>query len=150
MNPEEWVEGLRPWLRAEHAPAFGAAWEWLEPRCRTEEERRLAPALLLLLSPLNALVTPCRPVRGSSVNFQVTLSRQGVAGPERVRLVVRAERGPSAVGCQPSVEAGSSPPTADSRQPTAQLWLDAGGVLDDPVGSAARVLAALLVAAGEV
>src|SRR6266852_3446586 len=93
MTAEEWVETLRPWLRAEHAPAFGAAWEWLGPRCRTEEERRLAPALLLLLSPLNALVTPCRPAAGSCVNLQVTLSRQGVAGPERVRLMVRAGSG---------------------------------------------------------
>src|SRR5947207_551835 len=96
MNPEEWVEGLRPWVRADHAPAIGAAWEWLGPRCRTEEERWLGPALLLLLSPLNALVTPCRLAAGSRVNFQVTLSRQTVAGPERVRLVVRARSGAQA------------------------------------------------------
>src|SRR3989442_15382991 len=85
MDSEVWVEGLRPWLRAEHAPSFEAALEWLWPRCRTDEERSLAPALLLLLSPLNALVVPCRPAAGSCVNFQVTLSRQGVAGPGRGR-----------------------------------------------------------------
>src|SRR6266851_3568236 len=93
MNRVDWVEGLWPWVRAEHGPALEAAWAWLGPRCRTEEERRLAPALLLLLSPLNALVTPCRPVVGSCVNLQVALSRQGVVGPERARLVVRAGSG---------------------------------------------------------
>src|SRR5258708_18140918 len=93
MTAEEWTETLRLWLREAHAPAFDAALEWLWPRCRTEEERSFAPALLLLLSPLNALVAPCRPIAGSCVNFQVTLSRQGAAGPERVRLMVRAGEG---------------------------------------------------------
>ena len=148
MNAQEWVEGLRPWLRAEHAPAFGAAWEWLGARCRTEEERRLAPALLLLLSPLNALVTPCRPAAGACVNFQVTLSRQGVAGPERVRLVVRAGSGVQAL--RPSGVQADSPKRLKARTPEhLTLWLDAGGVVDDPLGSAARVLAALLDAAGD-
>jgi hypothetical protein len=147
VNSEEWMEGLWPWVRGEHRPALESAWGWLGPRCRTEEERRLAPVLLLLLSPLNALLIPCRPVVGSCVNFQVTLSRQGVVGPERVRLVVRAGRGLSAVGCRPSVEASSLSPTADSRPPTAELWLDADAAADDPLGSAAQVLGALLDAA---
>src|SRR6266498_4736959 len=84
---------IRPWLRPEHARAYEAAVEWLAPRCRTDEERRLAPALLLALAPLNALVAPCRPVEGSAINFQVTLSREGASGPERVRVTVRAGSG---------------------------------------------------------
>src|SRR5205085_980677 len=62
-------DAIRPWLRESHGPAFEAALEWLWPRCRTEEERFLAPALLLLLSPFNALVAPCRPAPGSCVNL---------------------------------------------------------------------------------
>src|SRR6266568_6323329 len=161
MDSEEWVEGLRPWLRAEHAPSFEAALEWLWPRCRTAEERSLAPALLLLLSPLNALVVPCRPAAGSCVNFQVTLSRQGVAGPERVRLTVRAESGVQGgstrfAGTRSGVQAGSPerltarPGTREAGGPRLTLWLDAGAVADDPLGSAARVLGALLDAAGEI
>src|SRR5438445_5140841 len=143
MDSEVWVEGLRPWLRAEHAPSFEAALEWLWPRCRTEEERLLAPALLLLLSPLNALVAPCRPAAGSSVNFQVTLSRQGAAGPERVRVTVRAAPGVQAFrrsGVQAS--APSLPERPNARTPERlTLWLDSPA---GPLECAARVLDALL------
>jgi len=155
MDSEVWVEGLRPWLRAEHAPSFEAALEWLWPRCRTDEERSLAPALLLLLSPLNALVVPCRPAAGSCVNFQVTLSRQGVAGPERARLTVRAESGVQGgstrfAGTRSGVQAGS-PERMNARTPERlTLWLDEAAVADDPLGSAARVQGALLDAAGEI
>ena len=155
MDSKEWVAGLRPWLRAEHAPSFEAALEWLWPRCRTDEERSLAPALLLLLSPLNALVVPCRPAAGSCVNFQVTLSRQGVAGPERARLTVRAESGVQGsstrfAGTRSGVQAGS-PERMNARTPERlTLWLDEAAVADDPLGSAARVQGALLDAAGEI
>ena len=137
MDSEEWVEGLRPWLRAEHAPSFEAALEWLWPRCRTAEERSLAPALLLLLSPLNALVVPCRPAAGSCVNFQATLSRQGVAGPERVRLTVRAESGVqgfrrSRVQADSPERLNARPGTREAGGPRLTLWLDAGAVADDP------------------
>ena len=131
MTAEEWTETLRPWLREGHAPAFEAALDWLWPRCRTEEERCLAPALLLLLSPLNALVAPCRPTTGSCVNFQVTLSWQSTAGPERVRLTVRAGEKAVREGEAP----GSGPLT---------LWLDSSTLSAAPLECAARVLGALL------
>jgi hypothetical protein len=167
VNSKEWVEELRPWVRAEHRPAFESAWAWLGPRCRTEEERRLAPALLLLLSPLNALVTPCRPAAGSCVNFQVTLSRQGMAGPERVRLVVRTRSGVQAFRrsgvrndwSDPSELSDPSDPSDTSapapERPNAStpehptLWLDAGAIADDPLAGAVRVLAALLESGSE-
>src|SRR5437868_5891904 len=135
MNAQEWHETIRPWLRDTHAPAFEAALEWLLPRCRTPEERILAPALLLLLSPFNALVAPCRPASGSRVNFQVTLSRHGTAGPERVRLTVRAVAGAS------ENEAAIQDPAATDHP---ELCLNAVAVSADPLGSAARVLGALL------
>jgi len=149
VNSEEWVEGLWPWVRAEHRPTLAAAWGWLGARCRTEGGRRLAPALLLLLSPLNALVIPCRPMVGSCVNFQVTLSRQGVAGPERVRLAVRAGSGVQALRCS-GVQGGSLEREDAPLREGLTLWLDAGAVADDPLGSAARVLGALLEAGGEI
>src|SRR5437868_10756526 len=135
MNAQEWHETIRPWLRDTHAPAFEAALEWLLPRCRTPEERILAPALLLLLSPFNALVAPCRPAAGSCVNFQITLSRFGAAGPERVRLTVRSGSGAS------ESETASQQPAASDHP---ELCLNASSVIADPLGSAARVLGALL------
>jgi hypothetical protein len=152
MTGQEGREAIEPWLRPEHARAYAAALEWLLPRCRTEEERCLAPALLLLLAPLNALVVPCRPLANSPVNFQVTLSREGAAGPIRRRLTVRASEGGGAqtsggasAGVQTSVCESRGTDTHDG-EPTAlpELWLDAALVRDDPLGSAARVLEALL------
>lgn len=149
MTPEALAEGIRPWLRSEHAPAYDAALAWLWPRCRTEEERLLAPALLLLLAPLNALVAPCRPVSGSRVNFQITLSRQGATGPERVRLNLRTGVRP---GCAPEPESvpgasasedsglDSSPPSLAPRD----LWLDPARLAMDPLGTAAQALVELV------
>src|SRR5438270_597224 len=113
MSGDDLGTRVRAWLRDTHAPAYEAALEWLLPRCRTEEERCLAPALLLLLSPLNALVVPSRPVAESCVNFQVTLSRQGATGPERRRVTVRAVQGPPDFGHRLSVKTVSTPPKAD-------------------------------------
>jgi hypothetical protein len=131
---EERIASIRPWLRDTHAPAFEAAMEWLLPRCRTEEERALAPALLLLLSPFNALVAPCRPVAGSSLNFQVTLSHSGPDGPQRVRLTVQAAPAPSRDLPELIQEAVGHP----------VLVLAAALVRDEPLVGAARVLEALL------
>lgn len=141
MTPADRACCIQPWLRPEHAPAYAAALDWLLPRCRTEEERALAPVLLLLLAPFNALVAPCRPVAGSPVNFQVTLSRGGTAGPERVRLTVRA--GPAA-----AIHSGMAPPGQGSGVP--DLWLESTTLLLDPMGSAARVLGMLIVLLGGV
>src|ERR1700730_1989892 len=139
MSAEEWTETLRPWLREAYAPAFEAALDWLWPRCRTEEERSLAPALLLLLSPLNALVAPCRPVAGSCVNFQVTMSRLDGDGAERVRLTVRAGN----KGVQDA--ARPDPEHPNTRIPEhLTVWLDASEVSADPLDCAARVLERLL------
>jgi hypothetical protein len=143
VNHHQWPGTIRPWLRDAHAPAFEAALDWLLPRCRTEEERVLAPALLLLLSPLNALVTPCRPVSGSRVNFQITLSRHGDAGPQRVRLTVRVQPGAPASrrsGVLKS-ELGTPDEAASERL---ELILAPQTVIADPLGSAAQVLGALL------
>ena len=142
MTPEEYADAIRPWLRPEHAPAYEAALTWLWPRCRTDEERRLAPALLLLLAPLNALVVPCRPAAGSCVNFQVTISREATTGPERVRRTVRA----AAPEQQQSAEsAGLVDGEKESSQaPIPQLWLRPAAIVDCPLSSAALVLAALL------
>jgi hypothetical protein len=92
---------------------------------------------------------PCRPVAGSCVNFQVTLSRESAAGPERVRLAVRA----SSSGPQSGQDTGSMrtsanplPETdgelgAEEKSPSLpEFRLDAALVSGDPVGSAARVL----------
>jgi len=141
VSPEEWREAIRPWLREAHGPAFDAALEWLWPRCRTEEERLLAPALLLLLSPLNALVAPCRPVAGSCVNFQVTLSRPGTAGPERVRLTVRAGGQDQASRHSEADRIVRGDPEAPE---SAELALDLVLVAADPLGAAAHVLKELL------
>lgn len=138
MTAEEWTETLRPWLREAHAPAFDAALEWLRPRCRTEEEQLLAPALLLLLSPLNALVAPCRPIAGSCVNFQVTMSRQSAAGPERVRLTVRAGESVQEIGGS-GVQEGEAPGSVPLT-----LWLYSSTTSAAPLECAARVLGALL------
>jgi hypothetical protein len=143
MTPEELADQVRPWLRAEHAPAFEAALDWLWPRCRTEEERLLAPALLLLLAPFNALVVPCRPVEGSCVNFQVTLSREGAAGPKRARWCVRA-------GTPPSTEAEGDPvpmllcSVPDGEQLLPEIWFQPTAIASDPLGAAAGVVAVLL------
>jgi hypothetical protein len=134
---EERIASIRPWLRDTHAPAFEAALEWLLPRCRTEEERILAPALLLLLSPFNALVVPCRPAPGSSVNFQVTLSRAGPDGPQRVRITLRA--GSATLG------ANAEAVEADT-EGCSVLPLDSELVKSEPFLCAARVIEALLVA----
>jgi hypothetical protein len=142
MTPDEIADAIPPWLRPEHAPAYEAALAWLWPRCRTDEERWLAPALLLLLAPLNALVVPCRPTAGSRVNFQVTVSRDGATGPERVRLAVRAatlehrHSGESADGGDGEKD--------DSQAPIPQLWLRPAAIVDCPLSSAALVLTALL------
>ena len=139
MTGREWVERLRPWLRETHAPAFEAALAWLWPRCRTEEERLLAPVLLFLLSPLNALVAPCRPIAGSCVNFQVTLSRHGANGPERVRLTVRAgEKGVQVFRCSGVQEGIGGKPKHWT------VCLDPAALTADPLGCAAHVLVALL------
>ena len=135
MSAKGWEEMLRPWLRETHGPAFDAALEWLLPRCRTEEERILAPTLLLMLSPFNALVAPCRPAAESRVNFQVTLSRQGAAGPERVRLTVRAGSG---------VREGGSDIEEMEGLVCPEFFLDSRTVTTDPLGSAARVIEVLL------
>jgi hypothetical protein len=135
-------EAIRAWLRPEHAPAYDAALEWLTPRCRTETERRLAPALLLLLAPLNALVAPCRPVGGSSVNFQVTLSRQTAAGPVRKRLIVR---GVGVNAAATSVLPTEAPAPAEAGS-LSEFWLDSDEVTGSPLVAAARVVAALLQA----
>jgi hypothetical protein len=134
---------FRLWLRAEHARAYEAALEWLEPRCRTVEERRLAPALLLLLASLNALVVPCSPVEGSVVNFQVTLSRPTAAGPVRVRLTVREAVGGRRQAASDR-DAGAVAPANESWLP--ELWLDSDEVTGSPLIAAARVLEALLPA----
>jgi hypothetical protein len=141
VSPEEWREAIRPWLRESHGTAFDAALEWLWPRCRTEEERLLAPALLLLLSPLNALVAPCRPVAGSCVNLQVTLSRNSAAGPQRIRLSVRgwAQQASARAAGQHMDE---TPRKTD--RPVAELWLDDATVTESPLSGAALVLKALL------
>jgi hypothetical protein len=144
MNSDGSADTLRPWLRESHAPAYEAALEWLLPRCRTPEERALAPALLLLLSPLNALVVPCRPVAGSRVNFQVTLSRAGAGGRERLRLTVRAGSGVQA-GCPLGERSG----VQEAQSERLELWLDAAAVADDPLTGAARVLAAVLEKGGD-
>jgi hypothetical protein len=139
VSESEQAQTIRPWLRPEHGRAYEAALEWLAPRCRTEQEQRLAPALLLLLAPLNALVAPCRPVAGSSVNFQVTLSRQTAAGAVRVRLTVRG-----AVAGKPASRQTAG--TAASAGSLPELWLNPDDVLRRPLVAAARVLEALLQA----
>jgi hypothetical protein len=143
MTPEVLADRVRPWLRAEHAPAFEAALEWLWPRCRTEEERLLAPALLVFLAPFNALVVPCRPVEGNCVNFQVTLSREGAAGPERIRGSVRAGTPP--LGRDEGNAASMALyPVSDGEQLLPEVWLQPTAVAADPLVSAARVIAALI------
>jgi hypothetical protein len=153
VRPEEWRETTTPWIRPEYAPAYRAAVEWLLPRCLTEEERALAPALLLLLAPLNALVVPCRPVAGSRVNFQVTLSRQTEAGPERVRLTVRTtaaqEDETAGVTDQPTPGQTADPQKAELIRPSqvasdTDVYLAASAVLSRPLACAAVVLGSLL------
>ena len=124
---------IQPWLRPENARAYEAALGWLLPRCRTDEERGLAPALLLALAPLNALVAPCRPVEGSAVNFQVTLSREVTGGPERVRVTVRA--GTSARDAEIVVTTHDAAP---------EIWLDSTRILSHPLCGVAEVLEALI------
>jgi hypothetical protein len=147
MTPEEWGTAIEQWLRPESAPAYRAAMDWLLPRCRTEEERALAPVLLLLLAPLNALVAPCRPLDGSQVNFQVTLSREAQGGPERVRLTLRTTQ--AAASDQPvSAPAAEPQPLGVSpagiEDAVTVLALSESAVLTQPLACAASVLEGLL------
>ena len=138
MTGGEWATAIQLWLRPEHAPAYRAALDWLLPRCRTDEERLLAPALLLLLSPLNALIVPCRPIEGSRVNFQVTISREGADGPERVRVIVRAMSAGHAAGGQRRNDSEASPGVLPDVQ------LDSAGLLANPLEHAVLVLRTVL------
>src|SRR5688572_8035439 len=149
MKSKEWSETLDPWLRPEYAPAYRAAADWLLPRCRTAEERALAPALLLLLAPLNALAGPCRPVAASRVNLQVPRRRQTERGPERVRLTIRAtaSRQGERATAEPVAQEGTGPSSAtDEEDSPPELWLDAATLIAQPLNSAARALTALLEA----
>jgi hypothetical protein len=151
VRAEEWKAAIERWLRAEHVPGYRTAVEWLLPRCRTEEERALAPALLLLLAPLNGLVAPCRPVAGSRVNFQVTVSRQTEEGAERVRLTVRARREQAAAGADQALAGPAVDPVELEESPAAPeeaeaaLYLETETVLARPLVCAACVLERLML-----
>src|SRR5438876_834888 len=78
----------RELLRPEALPAFEAGWEWLEPQMRSEEERCLAAATLLLLRPFHALVVPRRLAPGALASLHLTATRSAPDGPVRCHLIV--------------------------------------------------------------
>src|SRR4051794_18601102 len=78
----------RELLRPEALPAYEAGWEWLEPQMRSEEERCLAAATLLLLRPLQALVVPRRLAPGALASLHLTSTRSAPDGPVRRHLFV--------------------------------------------------------------
>jgi hypothetical protein len=134
MTPERVLDAVRGLARPESQRALEAALAWGLPKCRTEEERLLYPALLLVLGNLNALVTPRRLEPDDLVDFHLTLSR--VAGecdgappapPTRTHLILRVARG-----------GAPETPAAD------ELWLPAEAVLAQPLPCAAQVLVRLL------
>ena len=94
MDSDTLVERLRPWLRDDYAGWFEAGLAWGMPRCRTDEERRLFPFLLLALSPYSAVVSHRRLPEGAVAAFRVGISRPTPEGPERMHLeVVAVEEG---------------------------------------------------------
>jgi hypothetical protein len=113
--------------RAETHRALDAALEWGLPKCRTDEERLLYPALLLVLGNLNALVAHRRFEPGDLASFQLTVSRaRDDAPPARAHLVVRV---------------ASTPPSSSAEGET---WFSAAAVRDRPLVCAGEALARLL------
>jgi hypothetical protein len=118
--------------RAETHRALDAALEWGLPKCRTEEERFLYPALLLVLGNLNALVAHRRLEPGDLASFQLTLSRARDDGsPARAHLVVRVS------------------PTAPDSLSDGEICFTADAVRERPLVCAGEALARLLGAEWE-
>lgn len=128
MTPEQVLALARALARAESRPALEAALAWGLPKCRTEEERLLYPALLLLLGNLNALVAHRRLEPGDLADLHLTASLPGQGGaPRRTHLLLRV--------------AGDTQP----RDPAdGELWLGAKDVRERPLACAARALEGLL------
>jgi hypothetical protein len=127
VTPEEVLELVRGLVREESRRALEAALEWGLPKCRTQEERLLYPALLLLLGNLNALVTHRRLETGDLADFHLTASRAGPdAAPLRAHLVLRV---------------AAALPAASAE---GELWLVAASVHAHPLACAARVVEGLL------
>jgi hypothetical protein len=127
-TPESVLAAVRALARPESHPALEAALAWGVPKCRTDEERLLYPALLLVLGNLNALVAPRRLEPDDLVDFHLTLSRaHGDAPPVRTHLILRV--------------ASEAPPHAPAED---ELWLAAGAVRAQPLACAAGALARLL------
>jgi hypothetical protein len=128
VTPGELLARVRALARAESLGALDAALAWGLPKCRTEEERLLYPALLLVLGNLNALVVPRRLDPGDLADFHLTVSCPGPDGaPRRVHLLLH-------VAC----DAPPADPAAG------ELWLPAADVRAAPLACAARALEALL------
>jgi hypothetical protein len=128
VTSDELLTLVRGLARAESHPALEAALAWGLPKCRTEEERLLYPALLLLLGNLNALVTHRRLEPGDLADLHLTASRPGADGtPLRTHLTLRV--------------AHETPPAASAE---GELWLPAADLRARPLTCAARALAELL------
>jgi hypothetical protein len=120
-------------LLPEGRPAFEAGWEWLEPQMRTEEERLLGAATLLLLRAFQALVVPRRLAPGVLASLHVTATRRAPEGPVRCHLFV-------VVTPDGALPAGSEPDT---------LCLSGAQVCAAPFRAAAAVLAEVLTRLSE-
>jgi hypothetical protein len=128
VTPDQVLALARGLVRPEAHQALDAALAWGLPKCRTEVERLLYPALLLVLGNLNALVTPRRLEPGDLADFHLTLSRPGPDGaPLRAHLLLRV-----------------SPDTPPAAPADGELWLPAADIRAQPLASAARALAGLL------
>src|SRR5947209_14308944 len=86
--PDALVRIANELLRSECLPAFEAGWEWLERQMRSEEERHLAAATLLLVRAFQALVVPRRLAPEALASLHVTATRSAPDGPVRCHLFV--------------------------------------------------------------
>jgi hypothetical protein len=86
IDPEELIKRLSPWLSEEYLPWFRTGLSWGLPRCRTEEEKRLYPFLLIAFSPYRSTVTPRKLAEGNRMSFQATISRNSESGPVRLQI----------------------------------------------------------------
>jgi hypothetical protein len=135
--PADTMEALlrlaREMLRPEALRSFEAAWEWAAPRARTEQERRLMAATLVLLNGCQALLAPRRLAPGAQAGLQVTATRSAPGGPLRRHVFVAV------------TPDGTPPPDSEPDS----LCFSAVDVETAPFRCAARILGELLTRLGE-